>query len=68
MINMTKKIVSFSLTKQTIQRIDLMANALWISRSELVDWVFGKYNFNEAIVERMEALRNEIRDIVKAKQ
>jgi hypothetical protein len=47
---MTKKIISFTLSEQSIEKVDKTSKALGMNRSELIEFMLDKgFNFSEEV-------------------
>lgn len=69
---MTKKIVSFSLSEDSIREIDRRAKELGMSRSELVDFLVREgFPFSDevkAVLDEIGKLQKEAKERMKAKE
>ncbi len=68
---MKKKIVSFTLSKESIKRINKASKSLGISRSEYLDFLIIEIipisKEVEATLDKIEALQKEAREMIKAR-
>ena len=69
---MPKKIVSFSLSEESIRRIDNASKALGMSRSELVDFLAREgFQFSDemkAVLDEIARLQKNAKEKIKAKE
>jgi len=56
---MVKKVVSFSLSENTLKKLDETSRALGMSRSELLEFMLRKgWHFSEQMVETVNEIAN----------
>lgn len=64
---MPKKIVSFTLTEKSIEKIDKTSKALGVSRSELIDFMIEKgFHFSNDVQARIDKI-SELQEETKEK-
>jgi len=66
-ISMPKKIVSFTLSKESIEKIDKTSKALGVSRSELIEFMIEKgFHFSKDVQTAINKI-SELQESTKAK-
>jgi len=57
-----KQIVSFSLSDESIKKLDEISQATGVSKSELVDMLIDKMNVDRAALDNIERLQSIVRE------
>lgn len=72
MVNLPKKIVSFSLSEKSIKEIDRASKALGMSRSELIDFLTREgFQFSDkvkAVLDEIAKLQKNAKERMRAKE
>jgi metal-responsive CopG/Arc/MetJ family transcriptional regulator len=66
---MPKRIISLTLSKETVQEVDKKSKALGMTRSEFVELMLNKgFHFSkaeESVITKISEMQNEMRDQLK---